>query len=597
MMDPHRSFVDGDDYPGPEHFLQFPDSLDREIEVPYPVENHPDWTTTPLADVDIPASFPNLVNLPDPTLEPAYYSAAVTTIRATNDYFRRIGHYNANSLTEAELLATQQRWLSMVDEAGNAYPLPPDTRSLYVQESVGDPLTKEYAPLWMKACLEVAGMDDATWEHQLGNRWSKFSIDEDAGTFIHAVFVHYLVWNELVTGLSARAQAFQDDQQPTSDQLEDHFTAYRHDRGGPTLADVCRSFPHARNAQMLVFRVDYYALLTLQPSTTTETGAVDPVESRYEPKLDPTWQGIELVLKYLKSGKATTVSELAYRYWPSLVNNRLIINWLNEGAKQDVTTGRFIHKETPAPSEKEIENVLRNDDYLNGFVYADIAERFPNRVGRLKEIGRQLRDSTYWDDYEIEKDEEERRFFPLYREEDEDGEFPYTNREESIWLRNRARIKQWDPDTIERDYIWVRACMRYVPRPGRFLLNYDHEDEQGSPTEAATSPGPSLPSPKVHTLQISNITAVETAPWRASTLVTEAPDDSPVAAEPTRPTGDRPSKRPATEPAGPGKRTKRGRKNPKIRCSARTRKGFMCKRVKDQEDGEDEWYCNVHAGE
>lgn len=621
--------MEGDDRDGPRHLVQFPESLPSEIEanVPYPVENYPDWTTTPYTEIDIPHDFPDFINLPDPTVEPAYYAAAVDTIRVTNDYFTS-HHYSASSVTKAQVQFTREQWPFLTEEDGSevmlyparAFPMPPDPRTFYVQESEGDPLNAQHISLWIIACERVIDMEDSEWElwlsytrQSLDNK-RKLSEDGDDSSWMIAIFVRFLVWHELVHGTTGRAKAFREEQ-PTADQLEAFFA---HKDSGEdseaTLVELCHQFPHARNAQMLVYRIERFATLIPQRSLTTETGAIDPVESQYARKLDPTKEGIALaVASLLKNvGSSVSIGELEERYWPSVENSRLIINELNTIARPDVTTGRSILVAHGTPSHTEIEATFNGTDYLNGFTLAEIAQRFQNRVWSLANFRSGLTGFTYFDDNGDDSDDGP-RFYPLYMDE----ESHFLSPEESIAFRNRERIRMWDPDRIDQDYRWDRTLMRYIPRSERMQL-IDNTGAEGSPTEVASSPGGSPPSIEAHvlhvpvttvetvpmlprepraTLQIGVITTMETTPSETPSIAAIAADvaSSTPVVESSSPSGTGSSKRAATELPEAERAAKRGRKNPKIRCSGRTQKGLRCKKSTDQEGEEAEWYCSIHA--
>ncbi|KAJ8114551.1 hypothetical protein OPT61_g3595 [Boeremia exigua] len=611
-----------------DYVLQFPDVLppDTQVNVPFPVNNHPEWTTAPYIGVDIPPTFDNLITLPDARQNPALYAAAVDTIRMTNRYFNLVGQYSKSPLTEEHVRWMQEQWPSTVNEAGKRvrlfpvedYPMPPDGRTLFVKDAMGDPTDRKRPVLWIKACDSVSDMSTYEWEQHLGYtreyliELSEKSIGADDTSLVLDIFKRYLVWHELVEGESERAQNFLE-AQPSFADLEEFFDREEVKEKGATLVDICHAFPHAMDAQMLVYRVEHFATLERQPSEKSEQGVDDPVESRYIRKRDPSRQGTQLVLVSLlrQPGDSVSFSELAERYWPSTANRKLVSRALKRVATPDVTTGRFIFKEDVGPSSQEIEGSFEEQDFLNGFRLEEVAESFPNHVTSLDLLLDTMTDIVYFD-------EDEQLYYPLYKTEDDE----FCSREESMALRDESRIRSaFKPEIIHHDYVWNRETMQYVLRPepahpnDNTGIDAQLDDLESfadtipsEPTEpdvvislhvpvAAVETIPVEPPTPQNRLQGGVIAAVGTTPIVPTVPAAENPSDpkiSPSASAEPAAGRARPPKRAATEAADPSRGSKKARKAPKIQCSGRTQKGARCKKRKDREDGEEQWHCAVH---
>ena len=99
---------------------------------------------------------------------------------------------------------------------------------------------------------------------------------------LRRLFVRYLVWDEFVAARSERSRQIQTDVQPSFEQLNTFFFQFM--ETGATLADICHTFPQARDTQMLVYRIERFATLRTYPDRVSRTGAMEPVENRYIPK-------------------------------------------------------------------------------------------------------------------------------------------------------------------------------------------------------------------------------------------------------------------------------------------------------------------------
>lgn len=610
------------------HALQFPDTLPDDAEdVPFPINNYPQWTTEPYASVDIPPTFDTLITLPNPLEEPAFYAAAVDCLRMTNCYFELTGNYSEQPLTEEHVRWTLRRWPSTVNNEGkrvklapaHEYPIPPDGRILYVKEAMGDPTDPKSLVLWIKACRSVKNMSDTEWalylsysrDYLVGE--AKQRVVNDGSWLIYEIFKRYLVRHELVEGISQRAEKYYDEQ-PSPAELEAFFNQPDVQKNGATLVDICHAFPRARDAQMLVLRIEHFASLTSQPPVKTTQNVDDPVESRYMPKPHPTATAIKTAIsaQLRRKGDFLETTELFEPYWPSTANRRLIADILDTMTAPDVTTGRLILP-SAVPSTAKIDRTMQEADYINGFTLQELAERFPDRVASLEALLDNIDVFTYFD-------ESEERFFPFFVTEDNTN----LSHEDSISRRDRARLDifdrrgEWDPDTVLEDFLWDASTMTYVMRRGQSEDELTEEDEESLPDTV----GGSLLQEMANSLHVP-VTTVRTVPVElaqpqatlsgvlvvaeTSPVVTPAvvaaaaaassstpPGSPPAPAEPLRSNRGRPSKRAATEPTEPSRGTKKARRTSKIQCASQTQKGTRCKRRKNGEDGEEEWYCATH---
>ncbi|KAH6633456.1 hypothetical protein C7974DRAFT_171921 [Boeremia exigua] len=629
-MSLHQSFgMDPRDVAN-DYALQFLDnlSLETEVQVPYPVQNHPDWTTIPFTGVGIPATFDSQIRLTNPLLEPVLYAAAVDTIRMTNYYFNLVGQYNEGPLTEEHVIEMQRLWPSTVRPDGkrvglfpvDEYPLPPDGRILYVKEAMGDPTDRLAAVLWIRACRSVTRMNDSEWNRYLTyTRNHLIEMAEkregnDGSWLILELFKRYLVWHELVMGVSERARYFEDEQ-PSADELEEFFDRDSVKEKGATLVEICHAFPNARDVQVLVYRVEHFATLTPQPSVKTALQIDDPVESRYIRKPIPSEQGIKATVANIlhSSSDSVSYSELAGHYWPSTDTRRLVASVLNTMARKDVTTGNFILPDD-GPSVEEIQSKLTDLDALTGFTLTELAGRLPNRVSNLDQLLQNTDGFVYFD-------HAENLYFTHYIDQPEE-ETLILSGEDSITHHNQARISH--PDYI-RDVTTGRYVLRTEQSPLSDITGNETrpDDSSSSLPELASTIDWSSPSPpeavnSLHvpvatvetvpvdppatrnTLQIGVFATIETTPVvppAAAVPPTAATGSAVTPAGESAPTeprgGGRPPKRGATEPPE-SKGTKKPRKNPKIQCSARTLKNKRCKKQKDREAGDEDWHCAVH---
>src|SRR5690242_10386120 len=318
--------------------LDFSASLphDAGVNVPFPANSHPQWTVEPFAGVGLPATFDNLINLPDPSKEPAFHAAAADCVRMTNWIFELTGTYSPLApLTEEHVMELLDCWPSTVTAQGKRvkltpeedFPLPPDGRMLFVKEKLEDPTDYGKPVVWAAACRSWARMSDAQWEAYLGLSrdqliaQAKARLGGDDSWLVQEIFKRYLVWDELAQGISERAKAFAD-RQPSAEELEEFFEKEDVKTNGATLVDICHSFPHARDPKMLVYRIEHFATLTDQPSVLTRLGVEDPVESRYVRKPDPTKRDIKIALSALlyEPGNSVDLFELGEEYCLSSAN-------------------------------------------------------------------------------------------------------------------------------------------------------------------------------------------------------------------------------------------------------------------------------------
>lgn len=597
-----------------------------QINVPRPSNNHPEWTSDPYTGVDIPPTFDDLVELPDYQTEPVLYAAAVDTIRMTNTYFELTGSYDSERskrypLTKDLVLEKTETWLSTVDENGNkkelspeeGYAGPPDPRTLFVKEKMGDPTDEKLRPLWTKACGDVKRMSDYNWERYLGYtrqqliNQAKSRLDKDEEWLIVEIFKRYLVWNELVEGqrVSKRARNLVEEQ-PTWVQMEEFFTREDVKEEGATFVEICHAFPHARDYQMLVHRIQRFATLVPQGFKKTNAGVDDPIESRYMPRPPPSGQGVrEAALSLLKrDGSSVSLEELADRYWPFHEHNRLIRDVLdNLTARPDVTTGRFVLPGNE-PTREEMEETIKLEQayYVNGFRLRKFARHFPDRAGDIEIFHQTMSDLVFFDNAE-------ERYFPLYENEETGLKL---SPEASLIARDNARIRT--STGLHGNLVWDRNLLGYVLRDHNPHLGEPggtgaHIIDLGSPTESipdtlAETP-PSEPANAMSKITAWDITPINprAEPPTPTAPPAEAPPALPVeastagppplAAEPKN-TGRNKKRGPTEKPDESSRKGKKPKKAPKIQCSGRTLQNKRCKKHKEREEGEEVWKCDKH---
>ena len=548
--------VDAAGFPSDEPALDplvFPDFIPEGKvlpNIPHPKEDFPEWTTAPYNNVAVPVTFHDLIRLSgDPRDNPALYAAAVDTMRATNDYFWGQRGIDGYSLTQDRLEA-MRAWLQENGHDNEIYPMPPDPRTLFVKEDVDDnPLDDGADSLWIQMFDYVQRMPDDVWEEAL--TWTRNDLEEDAARdgrgaqhLISHFFVRYMAWNEFISGDSVRSQMIQEDQQPSFDQLQEFFHRVDVAQNGVTFADICHNFHRARDTQMLLYRIEHFATLRIYPERASRTGEMEPVESRYLRKPDPTPAELDRLLASLANeGGFVTLFGLVNRYYPSERNIARITTALEAVALPDATGRNFVTMEAVDLID------AGDEDCINGITDEELRQRFTTRGWDLDRFRVWLEGYLYFD-------EEEGRLFPLYLREDNDDR---ETREESIRKRNRRRIKMtWDAATIQDDYRWDRDGMRYIQK--------ERPDAAGEP-DAEDSP-------------------TETD---GSDAAAELP--APEAGPSSRTRG---AKRLANGSSRPARSAKKARTGGRVQCSETTQAGAPCRRTKNGEPDE-EWNCGLHG--
>jgi hypothetical protein len=610
------SFTSGSTEQDHEDSLEFPDEvpLDAEVDVPFPSNNHTQWTSVPYTNIDIPPTFDDHVTLPDYDDEPVLYAAAVDTIRMTNRYFELVGTYSSERsksypLTEKLLREKAESWRARKTEDGKpadalspeeGYYDPPDPRTLFVKRELGDPTDDKLPSLWITACHDVNRMSDLSWEQYLGYTREQLvdraetRVNKSEGWLMLEVFKRYLVWRELAERESERAQRFRE-RQPTWAELEEFFNREDVRKSGATFVDICHAFPRASDYVMLVYRIEHFATLEEQKPVVTKHGVDDPVESRYMPQPRPSEEEIaNVVYDLLDRDGYASLRYIADQHWPIRVHSALVRAALHTlDAHPDVTTGNYFPA-TETPTRNEILNVALNtlpSPYVNGFALQELAGYFPNRVRDLQHFHRTLSDLVY-------HDADEQRYFPLYQHADTGG---MLSREASMMTRDRARLRM--STGAGGNLVWSREQQQYTPRHahnahrGMFGGMGEPIVGTGSRTEslASTDDPASPPPPPQPVNALSAITGWGFAPvdfGAASPRATAPPTEtSPAAPAASGLGGKRGREGETQEPQGKNKKPK----TPRVRCSRHTLKGTRCKNTKGAEEGEGEWDCGRHA--
>ncbi|KAJ4381724.1 hypothetical protein N0V86_003089 [Didymella sp. IMI 355093] len=598
-----------------EDSLEFPDEvpLDVEVDLPFPSNNHIQWTSVSYTNIDIPPTFDDDVTLPDHDDEPVLYAAAVDTIRMTNRWFELAGSYSSERsrrypLTERLLRQKAENWRNRKKEDGKpadalfpeeGYYDPPDRRTLFVKRELGDPTDDKLPSLWITACHDVNRMSDLTWEQYLGYTREQLidraetRVNKSEGWLVLEIFKRYLVWRELFEGQSKRARRFQE-RQPTWAELEEFFSREHVKQNGATFIDICHEFPHARDYVMLVYRIEHFATLEEQKPVVTKHGVDDPVESRYMPQPRPSEEEIEsVVYDLLDRDGCASLRYMADQHWPIRVHDALVRAAFDTlDAHPDVTTGNYFLA-VKSPTREEILDVVLNllpSPYVNGFGLQELAGYFPNRVHDLEGFHRTFSDLIY-------HDTAEQRYFPLYQHSDTGA---MISREASMMTRDRARLRM--STGSNGTLIWDRDQQQYTPRYppnphlGMFGSIREPTVDPGSHTESlAPTDDPASPPPQpVNAL--SEITGWGFAPVDSGAAspraIAPVAEIAPAAPAPSEPGKKRGRDGETDEPQGKNKKPK---KAPKVKCSRQTLKGTRCKNTKGAEDGEVEWDCGRHT--
>jgi hypothetical protein len=231
--------------PKPEYPSAIP--TDAQVAVPPPVESHPEQTTGKLR------CFPELISLSDPQKYPAYYAAAVDTIWLTNMRLQAHAPHNPNALPKALMDEVCEEWRDAHTD-DDKHHFPPDRRTLFV--IAGDVHTFDDfeggVPPWNRACRLYQKMGAAQKKAYLGKSRAyiekkyEYTVTDDLYTDF---FLRYLAWREhvLLGG---------EDIQTSRQQLQGFFGEPTVKASSATLANVQQAFPGARDARMLVYRIE-----------------------------------------------------------------------------------------------------------------------------------------------------------------------------------------------------------------------------------------------------------------------------------------------------------------------------------------------------
>lgn len=138
---------------------------------------------------------------------------------------------------------------------------------------------KEVVRRWNKACLAFADMNVLEKSGLLGKtrmqpyddrrRLDLRNTDDVVfDHFIMRLFTRYLVWHE-------HSNKEREDVQPDYANLATFFGKER-SKKGVSLADICHAFPHARDVEMLVWRIEHFA--SYKPGGGRTEGIYVPLE-------------------------------------------------------------------------------------------------------------------------------------------------------------------------------------------------------------------------------------------------------------------------------------------------------------------------------
>ena len=376
----------------PEYPHVLSESTRALVNVPLPREHDPEWTTDVPRFQTAPRSFDGFKHLPDPS-QPAYYAAAVDTIRVTN--FRLTQHDTTDHpLRRAHVKQSITQWRS--DHTNRLkYPLPPDRRTLYVE--VNDQPPMRGATMWTKACEEWAAMnalDKAGYlsktraQHIRENELEGSGTERDDKLYLR-IFKRYLAWRQHVLSKDNKV-----DVQPSRSELIAFFKQSEVQRNGVTLADICHAFPNAWDTQMLVYRIEGLAEYMSKPDKDGE-----PVESVYMPKSAPAELEVEKRIREVLLGEGPMpLTEILKKLYPfGFGYERLIADILKDIAIPNVTGNGFGLASHPYPPVSQISIVM---SVVTGRRLIDLQQRFSDNLLKGTDLTTALKEIAYEDDHD-----------------------------------------------------------------------------------------------------------------------------------------------------------------------------------------------------
>ncbi|KAF1845313.1 uncharacterized protein K460DRAFT_282414 [Cucurbitaria berberidis CBS 394.84] len=377
--------------------LEYPDTIPlstrANIRIHPPRECDPEWTSKNKGPGDTLPSFPALISLPNPLANPALYAAAADTIRISNWRFKEHAPYT-QVLKEEHVKQLAKGWRLMYPDEVK-YPFPPDLRTLYVKTDDKHPAPAEGGlPLWTQACEEFQEMNGfekpaflskTRAQHNRENELDGHGIEKAEKLYLR-IFKRYLVWKE-----HAEKEDERHDQQPTRKELQDFFAKAEVQKNGATLADICQSFPEAKDIEMLVFRIEGVAVYTDKPD---EEG--DPVESVYMPKPAPTKDKIEeVVMAALTEHGAISLEKLLKLIYPlGFGHEQAFAAVIKKLAKPTLTGDNFALESSPSPSAAQIRSILSP---VNGLTFKYLVQSFSGRLLEESALLAPLSEAAYQD--------------------------------------------------------------------------------------------------------------------------------------------------------------------------------------------------------
>ncbi|CAO2655800.1 Nn.00g046030.m01.CDS01 [Neocucurbitaria sp. VM-36] len=394
--------ADGTDIATPEYRDEIPLSTRTNIIVPMLREHDPEWTSKGNGLTNALPSFPSLITLPAPQTQPALYAAAVDTIRISNWRFKEHGPYT-RVLLEKHVKKQAEDWRKQFPNE-EKYPLPPDLRTLYVKTGDKHPAPGEGGkPLWTLACEEFQAMKDfgkpgflrkTRAQHIRENELEGRGVEQEERLYLR-IFKRYLAWKEHAERADERR-----DQQPTRKEMQDLFAKAEVQKTGATLADICHAFPDAKDIEMLIFRIEGFAVFTVKPDEKEE-----PVENVYMPKPAPNEHEIEeQVSKVLNEHGPLSLEELQELMYPfGFGHEHAVASVVKNIAKPTLTGNMFGLEASPGPSAARIRSVMSP---VNGHTFEALVQSFSDRLlleaallAPLKEVAYQDSDGLWYPRY------------------------------------------------------------------------------------------------------------------------------------------------------------------------------------------------------
>lgn len=391
--------------PGLPKYADQPLVSKQTVVIPPPEVFTIDWTTpasTGNGETDFPPSCEEVIIKPDWQIHPGLYKAAMDTIRLSNDFFVKSG---CRSVHKVNGYPKKDWVLDLAEKFAQEFKdedfvLPPDLRTLWVTDKNYHPSDKVVPwenRLWVEAChmFKCISNDDKrilltrTEAEQQTLYAASFSDVTKYNDFLVEMFMTYLAHEERET-IKQRTGM---DQQPSEAELDALFQMDAH-KNGATLYDLHRTFYNVTDIKEFIRRIEYFATYVAKPKPAF--GQLDTPEGAYFRKPIPSITQIREALHEPMTIPELfqSLAQLYEEYSAGVGSQTEVLARLLEIAAPDITTGLFIHKETPCPDEAAIWNALEEGPLST----KDLAAVFPNRISSEKNFNTKISSVAYRDE-------------------------------------------------------------------------------------------------------------------------------------------------------------------------------------------------------